>query len=375
MGPSNSHNRERDVLSKLILDRPIGRALLQVAKAEGLIASDDPFGPSGTRTRYQRLIKRCVTPIREPVPASGISLECRYEIEVPVRTSLLRFDQGGDAEYTQRCDDMSLLIGYCRAVDPSLTMPRIAILPMLLRDARRGESLCSAVCGSRRKGSARLLADAIQRALTKIDTVYSEEQLAAYGRYSAARADADTILTCISDIDNVWHLRTDNNPVSFHPRLARDYNDILAQDPAGDEEITDTDLFFLTVRALRTLPVGRTLTETLNLGATKEGVALRARVAELHGQMKAGATNLDSLIGRIENDADQYRSLTARLQSPHFLSKYIDMVLSGLGLVPFVGTYASALSLAKSSWATRSTHNTRAQLKTLSWAAYQGRAI
>jgi hypothetical protein len=231
------------------------------------------------------------------------------------------------------------------------------------------------VPGSDGKGRPILLADAIQRTLTRKEPHYTRKQVAAFKRFSKARNEAAAIITGMSDINNVWALRTDDNPVSFHPRLSRDYSEILAGAGPDAEMVTETDLFFLSVKALRTLPVGGTLAQTLELGTTKEGIALRSRVAELYGELRSGATDLATLATRIDEDADNYRALTARLRSPNLLSGFTDVALSGAGLFPIIGTIASSLSLAKSAWSTTSTIPTRMRLKSMAWGAYQGRAI
>jgi hypothetical protein len=138
--------------------------------------------------------------------------------------------------------------------------------------------------------------------------------------------------------------------------------------------VSETDLFFISIKALRTLPVGRTLAETLELAASAEGTALRQRVKALHSELIAGGAPAD-ILKRIENDAEAYRQLTARLRSPNLLSGVTDMVLSALGLIPVVGTYFSAASLTKSSFGTARSAATRRKIRDMYWASYQGRSI
>ena len=359
-------------MSALVFAPPLEVAALQLAADEELIAREK---------HWRRHSAGDIDPVLRSYLLANlflhpeVKLSPRYELEVPVRTPLLRFDQSRTGEDGGACEDMALIIAYARALDPSLTVQQIGARASAYCETHAAvEQLFGGMPLSNGEGRPIMLQDMVVSAIERSPPTYSGEQLAAYAAYHDAKADAATILGAFADINGAWRLRTANNPVSLHPKLSRDFRQILAGDVEAGE-VSESDIFFLTVKALRTLPVGRTLAETLELSASREGRALRARIAELHGELMGGAINLSALAARIEADADSYRMLTSRLHSPNILSGVVDIVLSGLGLIPVIGTASSVISLSKSSWATYSTVKVRSLLNSMAWGGYQGRSI
>jgi hypothetical protein len=154
---------------------------------------------------------------------------------------------------------------------------------------------------------------------------------------SPLRRLPQSLSACFQDLNSIWSRKTDGDAIGVHPKLQRTYRHVLSADDFEDG-LTETDIFFLPVRALRTLPVGRTLSETLKLGSSVAGVALRQRVAELNAELQTGGqAAIPALLARIERDADDYRSLTSRLKSPHKLSSATDVALGVAGLIPVIG--------------------------------------
>jgi hypothetical protein len=162
--------------ASLILSPPLERKLFRLCQDEGLI------DPGDLRWRRQGRVDEEPSP--DPATRShlltslflnpAVKVGPRYEIEVPLRTKLLRIDQEPDFAAGDTFDDMALLMSYCLATDPSLT-----------------------------------------------------PELAAYSEYKAAKEDAAPLLANMTDLRHIWSLRTSDNPVSIHPGLGRSYRQIL----------------------------------------------------------------------------------------------------------------------------------------------------
>ncbi len=132
------------------------------------------------------------------------------------------------------------------------------------------------------------------------------------------------------------------------PLRKNNFTEFLDEKALESDGLEKVDLFYLFIKELQTLPVGRNIKETIELANTQEGDALRKRVCELHDSIVAGEVRcVDNIKKKIRDDVHEYRSLTRQLMSPNTLSDVTDLTLSSSSLIPVVGTIAGAFGPVK----------------------------
>jgi hypothetical protein len=360
----------------LLLSPPLERTLIELCGREGLVNLSGPAWENFKR-RFGR--PRIGQAIRSQLLANvflhpSVKLSVTYESDLPTTSDILTFTVDRPSE-AATFEDFGLLLAYCRAVDRSLTPKRIQDLLEAWSAAREKViELWGEVPDTDGNGQPVRTRDFISSAIGgRPRPTYSDAMLSRFREYEQARDAAAVVERCHRDLAEIWSRRSDTDAIAIHPTLHNNYRTLLRQSDL--ESLNETDVFFLSIRSLKTLPVGRTLKETLELSATKEGTALRRRVHELSEEVAVGSSSISRVLERIEADAGEYRVLTQRLESPHLVSTGTDLALAAAGLVPIIGTVFGAASVAKSMYAEFAGMKDGEALKRLIWARYQGTGI
>jgi hypothetical protein len=366
------------VTSHLVLAPPLEQQLIALCNSEGLVNAWQGWFPPGGKESLQVKVKADTRSylLAQVFLRPSIKLLAGYEGELSLQSDHLELVEQLDAPTGPEFQDIPLLLSYCKASSSRLG-PRKVFELLRVYSAAHEEVVheWGKVPDTNGAGQPIFLENFIASAvLRKPPLSYSARQLAAFERFREARAAASMVEDCLNDLSRIWASRSETDAIAVHPRLHRTYRDIQTVRDFEDG-VSETDIFFLSVNALRTLPVGRTLRETLELSASPEGSALRARVGELNAEYRSiSGMAVSRLLSRIEKDADRYRALTSRLQSPNRLFGIPDIVLDAAGLVPAIGTVTNFVSLAKSTFATGSQLKANKDLKGMLWASYKGRA-
>jgi len=362
----------------LIFSPPLEAKLISICDREGLVDLTDGYWSSYKKHNGKQRINAAD---RSHLLASvflhpSIKLRAGHESQIALRSDLIALRQDAKFNFDAQCEDVPLLLSYCKAADTKLTDAEVTRLTkewVAAYDAAIGA--WGAMPSSDGNGNPCLLGDFVAAIVSRSQRPqYTQHQLDTYNRFRKVDGAAAVVSRCSQDLNSIWSRKASGDAIAVHPRLQQTYRHVLSADDFADG-LTETDLFFLSVRALRTLPVGRTLKETLELSATAEGVALRQRLVELNDEYQAGGlAAIPRILERIERDADDYRSLTSHLESSHTLSNASDVALSAAGLIPMVGTLFGGVALLKSSFATYSSLEDNKKLKEMLWAKYQGRS-
>lgn len=358
----------------LVLSPPLEEKIIKICMNEGLIRT------SGQRAHYDNLIVESDENshiLAKIFLCPNLKIAKKSEVSVELETDLLKVCADNHYNSEIKCDDMPLLLSYCEAIDSALDPSKVMMaIAELIAAEENVLKIWGQLPWSDGNGLPVLSTDFWESVLSKVPPPqYLPEQIDAYDRYRRMRDNAAKIIKCVNDLDNVWARKNPGDAIGIHSSLGRTYQDVISAENFEDG-LSENDIFFLHIRALRTLPVGRSLKETLELGATPEGMALRQRVADLHAEVQIGSqSEIRRSLEKIEKEADDYRVLTSRIISPNTLSNATDVVLGLGGLVPLIGTMTSVIGILKSTHATKSSHDRNRELKRLLWARYQGRAL
>jgi hypothetical protein len=371
-----------DEPTSLVVSNYLESRLLRICHEEGLIEI-----PQWFLVEIPKIMEASISPQDRSQIFASVFLNPSVRLSFGtdhdfLQTKSIIFEPSSDAQRNPESmpfHDFNLLTAYAMEMQPDLTPDRIRTLIINLIDTKEiVMRQFGAMPNADGNGNPVLLTDSIASFFSRTPRpTYSADQIRVFREYRSARDAADTIVECHNELTSIWERRGLFDGVAIHPGINRSYNEIVASTDIqciGDE----TELFFIAIRELRTLPVGRTLRETLELSASPQGVALRARVRDLYSTVSnASPGAIQRAVNQIKAEADEYRAFTSRVQSPHSLSMVTDLIVAAASpmLLGVIGALVSAGVLAKSMYAMVADGDVRLKMRSRLWAEYKGTSI
>jgi hypothetical protein len=176
----------------------------------------------------------------------------------------------------------------------------------------------------------------------------THEQVLLYEEYEKSLDKIKLITQTCAELESLHRRASIGDSVVIDPLLKNSFTDFLDKKSLKNNKFEKIDLYYLFIKELKTLPVGKSIKETIELANTREGDSLRKRVCELHDSIIAGElVGVDNIKKKIRDDIHEYKSLTRKLMSPNTLSDLTDLTLSSTSLIPAIGTVTGAMGLAK----------------------------
>lgn len=204
----------------------------------------------------------------------------------------------------------------------------------------------------------------------------TQEQQLLFTEYEKSLEKIWPIKSAYDELKNLYRRANIGDSVVVDPLLKNSFTDFLDEDSLDRGQFEKIDLFYLFIKELRTLPVGRSIKETIELANTREGDALRKRVGELQDSIIAGElSGIESIRKKIRDEIHEYKSLTSQLISPNGLSDLTDITLSATSLIPVVGTFSGAVGLAKTTANISQKRSVYQKIQDSIWVDYRGSTI
>ena len=304
-----------------------------------------------------------------------IKLRIVYEINFEPKIDNLFIKMQNRENRNHEFKDYFTLCSLILARNPTLTLELIGddLDEFLILKNKVIESFGS-VPTRQLNGDILTLGQAIMRPLDKSECKFaSNEQQLLFSKYEIAKQKAQPIISIYKELEDLNRRKNTGDSVVIDPKIKKSFTDFLDDNIKENDVSDEIDLFYLFIKELRTLPVGKNIKETIELSNTKQGESLRMRINELHDLILADQLRgIDSIQKKIRNDIHEYKLLTNKLITPNHLSDITDLTLSGTSLIPMIGTFTGIASLAITADNISQKRRIYKKIQDSIWVGYEG---
>lgn len=360
----------------LIFSDTMERKFLALAMKEGILHIPESHDNLIHRLNNERIVRGDISQIYANMflnPYIKVQIIYELEFEPTIRDITVEIQKGYNEgkEFT----DVFLLCSLIMARDPTLNLE---IIRDRLNNHISIEEKVKDSFGSipLRTGNNEVLTleQFITRGITrKNPPKATNEQLLLYKEYEKSLEGINLIRQTHNELASL-HRRTNfGDSVVIDPLLKNDLTDLLDEEKIKYDQFDKVDLFYLFIKELRTLPVGNSIKETIELANTREGDSLRKRVNELHDKLITGElTDINNIQKRIRDDIQNYKALTQQLVTPNTFSDLTDLSLGATSLIPGIGIVPGIGGLVKTALGIKKKRDIYQEIKNNIWVDYKG---
>ncbi len=355
------------------------KKFLALAMNEGAIHVPESYRNFIKTLKSQNITREDVSHIQANLFLNPhLRLQLVYELEFESEVTNLAFEMQREYNDNKEFKDVLLLCSLVIARNPSLTIEEICdrLLEHLNNETKVIESF-GAIPSRQSNGVLCTFDQSIRFVVTQEEPPKAtKEQQLLFEAFEKSLDKVEQISDVFRELTNLYRRVNVGDSVVIDPLLKNTFTDFLDEEYIKNDQLEKVDLFYLFIKELKTLPIGRNIKETIELANSKEGDALRKRIGELHGSIVAGElSGIDKVQARIRDDIHEYKLLTSKLISPNKLSDLTDLTLSATSLIPVVGTATGALGLAKTTASISQKRSIYKKIQESIWVEYRGDTI